>query len=132
AVHRLRCRDHRRDADLRRPSGLAPRPRSEADRGEGWATTGHGRNHELRLTKGGTMHGRKMSAVRGKRPMLAVLTITLLAVLAAALAFVSTGSGNTGTRHAAKAPPVLVGKGGGFGEVYVAKASTLKHTLFNA
>ncbi len=35
AVHRLRCRDHRRNADLRRPDRLAPRPRAQADRGEG-------------------------------------------------------------------------------------------------
>jgi ribose transport system substrate-binding protein len=69
------------------------------------------------------MHGGKMFAARGRRRMVVVLAIALLAVLAGALAIVSAGSG---------AGPVMVGKGGGFGEVYVAKATTLKHTLFNA
>ena len=56
----------------------------------------------------------------------------MLALLVAALALVSTGLGSTGKTHAASAAPVLVGKGGGYGEVYAAKASTLKHTLFKA
>jgi ABC-type sugar transport system substrate-binding protein len=70
------------------------------------------------------MHVKK--AMRGRGPILVVL---LLATLVAALAFVSAGGGSTGKKHAT---PVLIGKGGGFGEVYQAKASTLKHTLFNA
>jgi ribose transport system substrate-binding protein len=70
------------------------------------------------------MHVRK--ATRGRGPLLVVL---LLALLVAALAFVSAGGGSTGKKHAG---PVLIGKGGGYGEVYQAKASTLKHTLFNA
>ena len=69
------------------------------------------------------MHGGKMSAARGKRRMVVALAIALLALLAAALAVVSPGSG---------AGPVMVGKGGGFGEVYAAKATTLKRTLFSA
>jgi ribose transport system substrate-binding protein len=69
------------------------------------------------------MHGGKMFAARGTRGMVVVLAVALLVVLAGSLAIVSSGSG---------AGPVLVGKGGGFGEVYVAKASTLKRTLFDA
>jgi ribose transport system substrate-binding protein len=70
------------------------------------------------------MHVRKTTRRRG--PILAVL---LLALLVAALAFVTTGGGSTGKKHAG---PVLIGKGGGFGEVYQARASTLAKTLFNA
>ena len=69
------------------------------------------------------MHGGKMFAGRGRRGMAVVMAVALLVVLAGSLAIVSSGSG---------AGPVLVGKGGGFGEVYVAKASTLKRTLFDA
>jgi ribose transport system substrate-binding protein len=69
------------------------------------------------------MHGRKMSAGRGKNRMVVVLAIALLALVAATLAVVSPGSG---------AGPVVVGKGGGFGEVYTARATTLKRTLFDA
>jgi ABC-type sugar transport system substrate-binding protein len=64
-----------------------------------------------------------MFAARGRRGMVVVLAVALLVVLAGSLAIVSSGSG---------AGPVLVGKGGAFGEVYVAKASTLKRTLFDA
>jgi ABC-type sugar transport system substrate-binding protein len=64
-----------------------------------------------------------MFAARGGRRMVVVLAIALLTVLAGALSIVSPGSG---------AGPVLVGKGSGFGEVYVAKAATLKRTLFDA
>jgi ABC-type sugar transport system substrate-binding protein len=60
---------------------------------------------------------------------MAVLTFGLLA---AALAIVSSGLGSTNTSQGANAKPVLIGKGGGFGEVYAARASTLKKTLFNA
>ena len=71
----------------------------------------------------------KGSVARRKRPMMVVL---MLLLLAAALALVSTSLGGTGKKQAAAASPVLVGKGGGYGEVYVAKASTLKKTLFKA
>ena len=66
------------------------------------------------------MHVRIKEAARRKRTRMAVLALTLLV---AALALVSIGLG---------AGPVLVGKGGGYGEVYVAKASTLQKTLFDA
>src|SRR5260221_13591487 len=75
------------------------------------------------------MHERKGSTARSKRPMVVVL---VLAVLVAALALVSTGLGSTGKKQATGAKPVVIGKGGGFGEVYQAKASTLKKTLFKA
>jgi ribose transport system substrate-binding protein len=75
------------------------------------------------------MHGRKGSTARSKRPMMVVL---VLAVLVAALALVSTGLGSTAKKQATAAKPVLIGKGGGYGEVYQAKASTLKKTLFKA
>ena len=66
------------------------------------------------------MHVRIKEAARRKRTRMTVLALTLLV---AALALVSIGLG---------AGPVLVGKGGGYGEVYVAKASTLQKTLFDA
>jgi len=65
-------------------------------------------------------------ATRRRGPILVVL---LLALLVAALAFVTTGGSSTGKKHAG---PVLIGKGGGFGEVYQARQSTLAKTLFNA
>src|SRR6185369_111496 len=71
--------------------------------------------------------GRK--AMRRKGPIAAVLALVLLAT---ALVIVSTGFGSTGKTHAKAANPVIIGKGGGFGEVYAARASTLKKTLFNA
>ena len=70
------------------------------------------------------MHVRK--ATRGRGPILATV---LLALVVAALAFVSAGGGSTGRTHAG---PVMIGKGGGFGEVYQARASTLAKTLFKA
>lgn len=75
------------------------------------------------------MHGMKRSVARSRRPM---MTALILALLVAALAVVSGSLGGTSQTRAAKAPPQLIGKGGGFGEVYVAKASTLKKTLFKA
>jgi ribose transport system substrate-binding protein len=76
------------------------------------------------------MQGGKGSTARRRRPMLAVL---VLALLVAALALVSTGFGSTGKKQAVAAKaPLVIGKGGGYGEVYQAKASTLKHTLFKA
>jgi ABC-type sugar transport system substrate-binding protein len=67
------------------------------------------------------MHGRKGRAASRTRRLLAVV---LLGLVASALVLVSSGVG--GTRA------TLVGSGGGFGEVYQAKASTLKKTLFKA
>ena len=74
------------------------------------------------------MHLRK-STRRRRGPIAAVLA---LALLAAALVIVSTGLGSTGKTHAKAATPVMIGKGGGYGEIYKAKAATLKKTLFNA
>ena len=74
------------------------------------------------------MHLRK-SAMRRRGSVAAGLALVLLA---AALVIVSTGLGSNGKTHAKAATPVVVGKGGGYGEVYKAKASTLKRTLFNA
>jgi ribose transport system substrate-binding protein len=74
------------------------------------------------------MHQGK-SAMRRRGPIVVVLS---LALLVAALAFVSAGGGSTGAKHAKSATPVMIGKGGGYGEVYKARATTLKKTLFNA
>jgi ABC-type sugar transport system substrate-binding protein len=65
-----------------------------------------------------------------RRGLIAV--VSSLVLLGTALALVSTGLGSTGAKHAKTAGPVIVGKGGGFGEVYRAKASTLAKTLFQA
>ena len=76
------------------------------------------------------MRALKGSVARRKRPMVVVV---MLLLLVAALALVSTGLGSTAKQQAVAAkPPVMVGKGHGFGEVYQAKASTLKKTLFKA
>src|SRR5262245_37271137 len=76
------------------------------------------------------MHGRK-GAARRRRPM---LTMAILALFATALIVVSGSLGSSSGKQAvtAKKPPVTIGKGGGFGEVYKAKATTLKKTLFKA
>jgi ribose transport system substrate-binding protein len=74
------------------------------------------------------MHLRK-SAMRRRGPIAVVMALVLLV---AALAVVSTGLGGTGAKHGKAAGPVVIGKGGGYGEVYKAKASTLAHTLFKA
>src|SRR5262245_7528055 len=70
------------------------------------------------------MHVRKATQGRGR-----ILAVLLLALIVAGTAFVAAGTGSTGKKHAG---PVMIGKGGGYGEVYQAKASTLKQTLFNA
>jgi ribose transport system substrate-binding protein len=70
------------------------------------------------------MHVLKATRGRGR-----ILVVLLLALLVGALTFVSAGGGSTGKKQAG---PVLVGKGGGFGEVYQARASTLAKTLFKA
>jgi ribose transport system substrate-binding protein len=77
------------------------------------------------------MEGRKESAALRRRPLTAgVLTLVLLGAM---LALVSTSSGSTAKpQAAAQKPSAIVSTGRGFGEVYAAKASTLKHTLFKA
>src|SRR5438093_5914442 len=65
------------------------------------------------------MHARNGRARRWLR------AVPVVAVLAATLVLVAAGQGG-------RAAPQVVGSGGGFGEVYKAKASTLKKTLFNA
>jgi ribose transport system substrate-binding protein len=69
------------------------------------------------------MHVRK--AMRRRGPILVLPLILLVAALVVA----ATSLGGTGKTHAA---PVIIGKGGGFGEVYRARASTLAKTLFQA
>ena len=68
----------------------------------------------------------------GKRPASRRLRVVpLLVLLAATLVLVAAGHGGTGNKPTAassKAQPAA----GGFGEVYKAKTSTLKKTLFNA
>ncbi len=75
------------------------------------------------------MHDRKAS--EGSRSPLVAGALALL-LLGTALALVTTSSGGTDNRQAAAAKPVIVSGGKGFGEVYAAKASTLKKTLFQA
>ena len=77
------------------------------------------------------MEGRKESEVSRRHPLAAgVLT---LVVLGAMLALVSTSSGSTAKpQAAAQKPSAIISTGKGFGEVYAAKASTLKKTLFRA
>ncbi len=87
--------------------------------------------HELRLArKGGTMEGRQKSAASRMRPV--GVGVLALALLGTALMVVSVSSGGTDTKQATAAKPVVISAGKGFGEVYAAKASTLKHTLFKA
>src|SRR5262245_14550940 len=74
------------------------------------------------------MHGRKGSRARRR----AVVGVLMLALLGTALALVSTSSGGTASRQGVAATPGVVATGKGFGEVYAAKTSTLKHTLFKA
>jgi ABC-type sugar transport system substrate-binding protein len=73
------------------------------------------------------MHARRSPQARALR------LLPLLVVLAATLVLVAAGHGGTGNKPTvAAANPTVVGAGGGFGEVYKAKAATLKKTLFNA
>ena len=75
------------------------------------------------------MHGEKGSQARRKRPMV----VLMLALLVTVLAVASTALGTTAkTQSAAAKKPATIGKGGGFGEVYVARTATLKKTLFKA
>ena len=73
------------------------------------------------------MQGRRESGASRRRPLVAGVLAVL--VLGVTLALVSTSSGGTGT---SAAKPVIVSGGKGFGEVYAAKASTLKQALFKA
>src|SRR6476659_9797055 len=72
------------------------------------------------------MHVRK--AMRRK----AAWVVIPLVLLVGALAIATTGLGSTGAKHAKAAGPITIGKGGGFGEIYRAKVSTLAKTLFQA
>ena len=60
------------------------------------------------------------------------MVVLPLVLLVGALAIATTGLGSTGAKHAKAAGPIYIGKGGGFGEIYRAKVSTLAHTLFQA
>ena len=76
------------------------------------------------------MEGRQESASsRTRRLGVGVLA---LVVLGCALVLASASSGSTDGKQAAAAKPVVISSGKGFGEVYAAKASTLKQTLFKA
>ena len=79
------------------------------------------------------MEGRKESEVSRKRlPSVGAAALLVLGA-ALALALVSASSGSTGSNQATgQRKPVVISTGKGFGEVYAAKASTLKHTLFKA
>jgi ribose transport system substrate-binding protein len=73
------------------------------------------------------MHVRKAMSRKGL-----IMVVLPLVLLVAALVVATAGLGGTGKTHAKAAPPVFIGKGGGFGEVYRARASTLAKTLFQA
>jgi ABC-type sugar transport system substrate-binding protein len=75
------------------------------------------------------MEGRKEFEVTRKRPRRVGVVALLVLGAAAALALVPAGGGSPGA-HSAK--PGVIATGKGFGEVYAAKTSTLKHTLFKA
>jgi ribose transport system substrate-binding protein len=80
------------------------------------------------------MHRRKESQMRRKRQALAVLLVgaavaIALATAAGGVAGQASDSGPSGFVGSSK---TTVGSGGGFGEKFVAPASTLAHTLFHA
>src|SRR6186997_2577361 len=75
------------------------------------------------------MEGRNESEVSRKRRWSVGVSALLVLGAALALALVSASSGSTG---ASQATPGVISTGKGFGEVYAAKTSTLKHTLFKA
>src|SRR6188474_3091377 len=79
--------------------------------------------------KGGTMEGRNESGVSRKRRWNVGVPTLLVLGAALALGIVSAGSGSTGSKQAT---PGVISTGKGFGEVYAAKTSTLKQTLFKA
>ena len=74
------------------------------------------------------MQGRRESGSSRRRPL--VLGMLTILVLGVTLGLVSSSSGNSSTSGAK--PAVVISTGKGFGEVYAAKASTLKKTLFKA
>jgi ribose transport system substrate-binding protein len=78
------------------------------------------------------MEGRNGSQVTRRRRWSIGAPALLVLGAALALAIASASSGSTGSKEAAGAKPVVISTGKGFGEVYAAKASTLKHTLFKA
>jgi ribose transport system substrate-binding protein len=79
------------------------------------------------------MEGRNESQVSRKRRWNIGATVLLVLGAALALAIVSASSGSTGYKPSAAAKqPAVISTGKGFGEVYAAKTSTLKHTLFKA
>ena len=75
------------------------------------------------------MEGRNESEAPGKRSRNAGVLALFVLGAALALALVSASSGSTGAKQA---KPGVIATGKGFGEVYAAKTSTLKHTLFKA
>ncbi len=78
------------------------------------------------------MEGRNESEVSRKRRWNIGASVLLILGAALALAIVSASSGSTSYKQAAGANPGVISTGKGFGEVYAAKTSTLKHTLFKA
>ena len=79
------------------------------------------------------MEGRNESEVSRKRRWNFAAAALLVLGAALALAIVSASSGGTGyQRTSAAKPGAVISTGKGFGEVYAAKTSTLKHTLFKA
>ena len=75
------------------------------------------------------MEGRNESGVSRKRRWNVGVPTLLVLGAALALGIVSAGSGSTGSKQAT---PGVISTGKGFGEVYAAKTSTLKQTLFRA
>jgi len=79
------------------------------------------------------MEGRNESEVSRKRRWNLGAVALLVLGAALALAIVSASSGGTGyQRTSAAKPGAVIATGKGYGEVYAAKTSTLKHTLFKA
>src|SRR5215510_2544278 len=79
------------------------------------------------------MEGRNESEVSRKRRWNLGAVALLVLGAALALAIVSASSGGTGyQRTSAAKPGAVISTGKGFGEVYAAKTSTLRHTLFKA
>lgn len=77
------------------------------------------------------MEGRKVSGASRRRPV--VVGALALLSLTAALSLAATSSGGTaGATAAAAKQPAVISAGKGFGEVYAARTSTLKKTLFKA
>ena len=73
------------------------------------------------------MHARRKPDAKHVRRLLPVFVL-----LAVTLVVVATGHGSTGDGSAVRPTKANANAAGGFGEVYKAKAATLKKTLFNA